>query len=175
MKNMLRYGEKRTYAMGGFHEKLYRFVVPEHSRRDLENTCPAAMAALWFMGDAGTEGFILVFALAILALARWRFPFLHGQHWSTSSYAYPSFHSGRRPASDWLCRYLKPCLPVHRYFPCPSWQCLSSAMSIRTSRFCSCSFKLHLRDGSFYVGPNKPISIDWRRIRSVAIATNWKY
>ena len=37
--------------------------------------------------------------LSDLALARWRFPFLHGQHWSTSSYAYPSFHSGRRPAS----------------------------------------------------------------------------
>lgn len=31
------------------------------------------LAALWFMGDAGTEGFVLIFALAILAIARWRF------------------------------------------------------------------------------------------------------
>lgn len=47
LKNMLRYGEKRTYAMGGFHEKLYRFVVPEHSRRDLENTCPLCLWPLF--------------------------------------------------------------------------------------------------------------------------------
>ncbi|MCM3782190.1 histidine kinase [Neobacillus mesonae] len=31
------------------------------------------LAVLWFKGNAGTEGFALVFVLAILSLARWRF------------------------------------------------------------------------------------------------------
>lgn len=129
---------------------------------------------LWFMGNVETEGFTLVFVLVTLSLARWRFSL---PAWTTL-------------VDQILCMTIIPFWPEARFgLVLPLFETMLAGKPLFSLPILAavvigyvhhdfplflCSFKLHLQDGSFYVGRSRYITIDWRQIRSGASAMSWK-